>query len=195
MTALALWRPAHPAPPAEAMDIDFSKNHFELFGLEPAFRLDPARLEQGYRDIQSLVHPDRFAHLSEAERRVSMQWATHANEAYQTLRVPISRARYLLRLNGIETREETNTAMSSQFLVAQMEWREAVMEANTARDADSLFHLEARLQHEIAALHDHLARSLDDERNYAAAAESVRKLKFLEKLQHEIGDALEALEG
>lgn len=177
------------------MDFDFSKNHFELFGLEPAFRLDLARLEQGYRDIQSLVHPDRFVHLSEAERRVSMQWATHANEAYQTLKKPVSRARYLLHLNGIETREETNTAMSPEFLVAQMEWREAVMEAKIAQDADLLFRFETRLQHETAALHDHLARSLDVEKNYAAAAESVRKLKFLEKLQHEIGDAIEALEG
>lgn len=176
------------------MDFDFNKNHFELFGLEPAFRLDLARLEQGYRDIQSLVHPDRFAHLSEAERRVSMQWATHANEAYQTLKKPLSRARYLLHLNGVETREETNTAMQPEFLVAQMEWREAVVEAKTAHDVDSLFRLETRLQHEIAALHEHLARSLDEERNHMSAAESVRKLKFLEKLQHEIGDAIEVLE-
>jgi len=52
--------------------------------------MDITRLEQAYRDIQSQVHPDKFAHLSDAERRLSMQWATQANEAYQMLRRPPS---------------------------------------------------------------------------------------------------------
>ena len=55
---------------------------------------------RAYRDIQGQVHPDRFAHAGEAERRLSMQWATHANEAYQTLKNPLERAQYLLQLAG-----------------------------------------------------------------------------------------------
>jgi len=55
------------------MTFDFNKNHFELFGLQPRFQIEQGRLEQAYRDIQTLVHPDRFTHLSDAERRASMQ--------------------------------------------------------------------------------------------------------------------------
>ncbi|MGZ5101278.1 MAG: Fe-S protein assembly co-chaperone HscB, partial [Usitatibacter sp.] len=70
--------------------------------------MDPARLEQHYRELQSQVHPDRFASGTEAERRVAMQWATRANEAYQTLKNPLKRARYLVELNGIDLQTESN---------------------------------------------------------------------------------------
>jgi molecular chaperone HscB len=93
------------------MTPDFTRNHFELLGLPAVFGIDPARLDQRYRELQGRVHPDRFAAASEAERRVAMQWATRANEAYRTLRDPLARARYLLSLKGYDTGEESNTAM------------------------------------------------------------------------------------
>src|SRR6185369_16712339 len=103
------------------MSSDLQKNHFELLGLPIAFSVDPARLERGFRALQTQVHPDRFAAGTEAERRVAMQWATRANEAYRTLRDPVDRARYLLSLRGFDTGEETNTAMPADFLMQQME--------------------------------------------------------------------------
>jgi molecular chaperone HscB len=78
------------------LTLDFARNHFELLGLPAQYAVDPARLEHGYRELQSQVHPDRFAAATEAERRVAMQWATRVNEAYRTLRNPLERARYLL---------------------------------------------------------------------------------------------------
>lgn len=176
------------------MALDFNQNFFELFGLQPRFQIDLAKLEQGYRDIQSRVHPDRFTHLSEAERRVSMQWATRANEAFQTLRRPLSRARYLLQLYGVATYEETNTAMPPEFLITQMEWREAIEDAKGARDSAGLIHLETKLNRELLEMQEELVRLLDGQRNFQAAAETVRKLRFLEKLQHDIGEALESIE-
>lgn len=174
--------------------IDFSKNHFALFGLEPAFDIDLGRIEQAYRDLQAQVHPDRFAHASDAEKRLSMQWATHVNEAYQTLKHPIPRARYLLRLHGIETQEETNTAMPADFLMAQMEWREAIGEAKEAAEIAELDHLSSKLRKEIHQLEAKLARQLDADHAYADAAETVRKMRFFEKLKEDIHAALEALE-
>src|SRR5260221_14673147 len=93
-----------------AMDVDFTSNYFELFGLPRRFAIDAAQLAAAYREIQSKVHPDRFASASDAERRRSMQWATFTNEAYRTLREPLGRARYIVNLNGVDTAEETNTA-------------------------------------------------------------------------------------
>ena len=176
------------------MNFDFSKNHFELFGIPPLYQIDPTQLEQAYRDIQSQIHPDKFAHLSDAERRLSMQWSTQANEAYQTLRQPVGRARYLLHLKGIDIHEETNTAMSPAFLMQQMEWREAIGEARAAKDASELEHLSGQLRSEIQAQQHQLADLLDIEKNYPRAAEIVRELKFMEKLREEINYALEALD-
>ncbi len=174
--------------------IDFSKDHFALFGLEPAFRIDLARLEQAYRELQTQVHPDRFSHASDTERRLSMQWSTQVNEAYQTLKRPLSRARYLLQRHGVDTEEETNTAMPAAFLMEQMEWREAIAEAQDAADAAELDQLQIKLRREIQQLEDGLARQLDEDKDWTGAAENVRKLRFLEKLKEEINDALEALE-
>ena len=94
-----------------------TSNHFELFGLVPAFALDIAGLEAAYREIQSKVHPDRFAHAGDAEKRVALMLSTRVNEGYQTLKAPLARARYLLKLQGVDTQEETNTAMPAAFLM------------------------------------------------------------------------------
>jgi molecular chaperone HscB len=167
------------------------QDHYALFGLPASFALDPARLEGRYRELQGQVHPDRFAAASEAERRVAMQWATRANEAYRTLRDPVDRARYLLALKGFDTGEETNTAMPADFLMQQMEWREAVAEARVPLDTKRLDALRAELAGERADMLEQLERAIDRDSNYDAGCSLVRKLRFLEKLEEEIDAALE----
>ena len=61
--------------------MDFNADHFTLFGLPRSYRLDPLALDKRYREIQSEVHPDRFAQAGDSERRLSLQWATRVNEA------------------------------------------------------------------------------------------------------------------
>ena len=173
---------------------DFQQNHFDLFGLAQSFRIDVAQLEQQYHALQTLVHPDKSAHLPDAEQRLAMQRATLVNEAYQTLRNPLCRARYLLSLHGVDIQEENNTLMPPDFLLAQMEWREAVSEARQTRDAAALDGLEARLQRETRELESRLAVKIDTEKNYAAAAELARKLRFMEKLAEEIHAAYDAID-
>jgi len=79
---------------------DPRNDHFALFDLPPRFAIDEALLEQAYRRVQAQVHPDRFAAAGAAERRVAMQWATLANEAFRTLRSPLARAAYLCERTG-----------------------------------------------------------------------------------------------
>ena len=173
------------------MSPDFQRNHFELLGLPAAYAVDPARLEDGYRELQSRVHPDRFASGSDAERRVAMQWATRANEAYRTLRSPLERARYLLHLKGFDTGEESNTAMPPDFLMQQMEWREAVAEARAAADARELRRLHASLADSRNDMLRMLEAAIDRESNFNAGCSLVRKLRFLDKLDEEIDEALQ----
>ena len=173
--------------------IDFRQNHYELFGLQPRFKLDLSELEQAYRSLQSRVHPDKFVHAGDAERRVSMQSATQVNEAYRTLKSPLARARYLLALQQVDVHSESNTAMPPEFLLRQMEWREAIGEAKDEHDVDALEKLARELQRDAAALQQHLGVALDDAGDLDGAAVLVRKLRFLEKLEQEIGDAIESL--
>jgi molecular chaperone HscB len=144
--------------------------------------------------MQVQVHPDHFANASDAERRVSMQWATRVNEAYQTLKSPLRRATYLLQLHGIELGVETNTAMPADFLMAQMEWREAIEEAEEAQDIDALEKLLLQSRVEMRRHYEELERQIDTERDFAAAGANVRKLMFLEKLKSEIGEAIVEIE-
>ena len=174
--------------------MDFNADHFALFGLPATFAIDRQLLDARYRDVQREVHPDRFADAGETERRRSVQWATKANEAYQTLRKPLARAQYLLHLRGVDVGADKNTAMPPEFLVEQMEWREAVEEARGGNDVHALEHLHARLRQAMEACYSELGTLLDNRGDTAAAAGSVRKLMFLERLQTEIDDALADLD-
>ena len=176
------------------MTIDLQQDFFALFGLPRRFEVDQSALESAYHDLHTRVHPDRHAHLPDADKRRAMQWATRVNEAFQTLKKPLPRALYLLELGGVDAGLETNTAMAPEFLMEQMEWREAVEEAREAADCDELEKLHHRLRGAAKALFGTLGEHFDTAHDLAGAAETTRRLMFMEKLQHEIDDALEALE-
>jgi molecular chaperone HscB len=173
--------------------MDFSRDHFALFGLKPAYNVDSGTLEQHYRAMQSEVHPDRFANASEQERRLSMQWSSRVNEAYRVLRNPLERANYLLRLHGVEALSAHDTAMPADFLMEQMGWRESLEEARTETDEAVLGNLERTLRNEYKALERRLGDAIDNRGDHAEAALTLRKLKFVDKLLAEIAEAYEEL--
>jgi molecular chaperone HscB len=166
-------------------------SYFELFGLPAAFSLDQEMLAKAYRDIQSRVHPDRFAHAGDAERRASLQWTTRVNEAFQALKNPVSRARHLLELQGVDVAFETNTAMPRDFLMRQMELREKLEEA---KNPASLGALQQEMSGLKRNLETEIGEAIDARKDYQAAAGLVRKLQFLHRLDEEIDEAYEALD-
>lgn len=151
-------------------------------------------LDQNYRKLQSEVHPDRFAAAPSPERLRSLQLATQANEAYRTLKDPAARARYLLQINAVDTQEESNTAMPADFLILQMEWRETIEDARAARDIAALEKLLLETQQKSKQLQESLRRALDEEKQFAQAAETVRKLRFLDKVRSDIEQVIITLE-
>lgn len=171
--------------------IDFTQNHFALLGLPETFAQELRSLETRYRALVAECHPDRTASADEATKRLSLQASTQVNEAWQTLKSPLARARYLLKLRGVDTQEETNTAMPIDFLMNQMEWREAIEEAGANKNIDRLEDLSRELRAEIGAFEDNLSTLIDAKHDYAEAAVAVRKLRFLEKLEEELSDAIE----
>ncbi|MFZ6862607.1 Fe-S protein assembly co-chaperone HscB [Undibacterium sp. Ji67W] len=156
------------------------QNHFELFQLPQQFSLDINQLDRAYHEVQNQVHPDKFVQASDAEKRVAMQWATRANEAYQTLKKPLKRATYLCELQGVDLQTESNTSMPASFLMQQMEWREAFDDARQANDQNALYALEKELRNALKAKLLQVESKLNKP-DFAAAAQEIRTCMFLEK--------------
>lgn len=165
------------------------QNFFELFDLSPGYSIDTNELASRYRDLQQVVHPDRFANAPEQERRLSMQCATHVNEAFQTLKQPLLRARYLLELRGVSF--EQSMTMPPEFLMEQIELREE-MEALSGLTA--LMKLRNNLQVRIVALQQQFSEYLDVEGNDDALL-VFNKMQFLSRLQEELDAQEEQMTG
>lgn len=169
------------------------QNHFTLFQLPQRFAVDLTALEKAYHGVQNQAHPDRFVQATGAEKRVAMQWATRANEAYQTLKNPLKRAVYLCLLNGIDLEMESNTAMPPAFLMQQMEWREELDDAKAGKDIAILERIDGNLRNAREDTVAHIG-TLFDAADFAGAAQLVRQLMFLEKFNEEISNVFSLID-
>lgn len=165
---------------------DFSKNHFELFGLPVGFRLDREQLDARYRSLQRALHPDRYATGTDQEKRLSMQAATRVNEAYNTLKDGLARARYLLELHGVDLGADNETTRDTAFLMEQMELREALEAARSHPDPyPQISELLARINRDVKILSGQLALSFETPtpEHLEAARDTVSKMQFLQKFR------------
>jgi len=162
--------------------LDLSKNHFELFGLPRSYRLDGSLLAERYRALQSALHPDRFAAAGDREKRLSMQASTRVNEAFQTLRDPLERARYLLSLYDGGSALEKGTTQDMAFLMEQMELREALAQAKDHSDPlAAVGEVLDRLADQSSMLVAELGARFEtpSAQDLESARELVRKLQFV----------------
>lgn len=123
-----------------------------------------------------------------AEKRVAMQWASRINEAYRCLRSPLLRARYLCEQAGVDLQVETNTAMRPAFLMQQMEWREALDALRERPSTEAAADLRRTLAQAEADIQADVARLLDAQQDYEAAAALVREWMFLERMEQTMAD-------
>jgi molecular chaperone HscB len=170
--------------------VKLDDDDFALFGLPRRHAQDRNALDTRWRDLQARVHPDKFAADGAAAQRMAMQWAVRVNEGYQRLRDPVKRAAYLCELNGAPVHSESNTSMPTGFLMQQMAWREALEEATLLSDVEALADSVAMNRREAL---DRLTATCDEQRDYAAAAEQVRALMFIERFAEDIDRRLDAL--
>ncbi|CAM3087016.1 MULTISPECIES: co-chaperone HscB [Vibrio] len=161
-------------------------NYFELFGLPTQFQLDGSLLSSQFRELQKRFHPDNFATASERDRLMSVQKTAEINDANQILKSPISRAEYLLSLNGVELRGEQQTLQDPMFLMEQMELREELEAITDSSDAESaLFDFDSKVEKMYKQHLIQVEQELNSEQ-WNTAADTVRKLKFIAKLKNEI---------
>lgn len=172
------------------MPSDLTKNYFELFSMQPSFDINLNDLDERFRKLQKEFHPDRFASVSDQERRIAMQLTAQINEAYQTLSHPLARGSYLLKLNGINIDNETDTKMDAAFLMEQMELREQLETVKNNKHPedliDSLYKtIGAGQKNRVTELSKCLG-SIELDENKLRARELLRELQFFEKMKQEI---------
>ena len=177
--------------------LDLAKNYFDLFGLPVSFQLNMAELSARYRELQRVVHPDRFAASDSHSQRLSLQGATLVNEAYETLREPLQRAQYMLSLRNVALDADQQSLNDPAFLMEQLALREQLADVHAAPDPmASLRSLIDNIDTRVRAQVAELAVLLDDrsEQRLETAAQAVQKLQFRIKLLAEAEAAAADLE-
>lgn len=167
--------------------------HFALFQLQPAFQLDLDQLSARYLELARGVHPDRFADASEAEQRRALEQSANLNEAYQTLKNPAKRARYLLAISGHELPLEV-TVHDPEFLLQQMQWREELEDLQDSADLAGVAVFKRRLKDAQHTLNESFAACWNDAAQREQAERLMRRMQFLDKLTYEVRQLEERLD-
>ena len=165
------------------MTLNLTSSDFELFAVPEQFAQDSAAIEARWKELQREVHPDKFAAQGPSAQRVAMQWSVRVNEAYKRLRDPLRRAAYLCERRGAPINAESNTAMPGPFLIEQMAWREALEDAQSEGDVETV---SAELARARAATLNRIETLLDESGDAAAAAQQVRALMFIDRFAHDV---------
>ena len=95
------------------MSHDGQNNYFSTFSLSPKLQIDTAALEKSFYALSRKLHPDRFAGRPATEQEAALAESSRLNDAYRTLRDPIARTEYLLKLEGIELEEQSSAATAA----------------------------------------------------------------------------------
>lgn len=169
-------------------------DYFTLFGLPVRYPVDGSLLASRFQDLQRQFHPDRFASQPERERLMALQQAATINEAYQTLKHPLKRAEYMLSLHGFDLGNEQHTLRDTAFLMEQLELREELDAIERKADDAALAAFGERLAVAVRQRSAQMVQQLDSEQ-WTDAADTVRKLRFLDKLQQQVEQLEEKLLG
>ncbi|XP_035784084.1 iron-sulfur cluster co-chaperone protein HscB-like [Anopheles albimanus] len=149
-------------------------NYFTLLDVTKGYNVDQVALKKNYRNIQTLIHPDKFAQQSPEEKQLALEWSALINKAYKTLTKSVDRSQYLLELQGIIISED-NSHIDQSFLIEMMDLNESI---DDARDSDEMQELKDRIENLIEKQNHDIEQSFiaDD---HERAKQSVIRLKYL----------------
>jgi molecular chaperone HscB len=167
-------------------------DYFTLFGLPVGFALNTELLAKRYQELQRQFHPDKYTSRPQAEQLLAVQQSATINQAWQTLRYPLPRAEYILSLNGFDLANEQHTVRDTAFLMEQLELREELDNIEHAKDSDRLESFSANVNAMVKTRMAQMVQQLDNQ-DWTQAADTVRKLRFLDKLRSQIEQLEEKL--
>jgi len=161
-----------------------------VLGLPPTHRIDRQLLERVYLERSASVHPDRFTGAAAAEQRQAMERASALNQAYRTLRDPVLRAEYLVKLGGIDLDSsdphEGAPNPGQAFLLDMIARREQLDEARQAGTA-ALEHMRDQVEQEAHRAFERALEALEACETQRAAHQLVAR-RYLQRLLEEIDD-------
>jgi len=172
-----------------------TQNYFELFGIPELYDIDLIELSDRFRKLQSAIHPDKYANASDVERRLSVQKSALINEAYLALKSPLERARYMLKLRGLDLSNDKNTNLAPDFLVQQMELREELEKVRQSKDPiSSLDRVSGEINRILERQKDSLSQFFaEKDCDLDKIADYVRRMQFICKLRQEVESLEEEL--
>jgi len=163
-------------PPSGARD------YFAVFGLQPTFDLCVDELQQRYRQIQRSVHPDKYATSSQQEYSHALDQSSATNKAFHTLKSPLARGLYLLRLQGHGV-QEGESLQDPAFLMAIMELNEELEEA----DAAALPALRKRNAESMATSIEAIKKAFAED-NLEDAREQLLRLRYYDNIERKLNE-------
>ena len=174
--------------------MNLSDDYFQIMHVPEAYQVDGTALSENYLNLQRQFHPDRFADKSAQEQRLAVQMASVVNQAYDTLRSPLLRAAYLLKLRGLDSSGENTTISDMPFLMSQMQLREQLGAVASATDPFAELELVAtEVRRQLTNLEEQFGEQYSQQ-TFETAAETLIKMQFYNKLQREVDELEDALE-
>ena len=161
------------------------QNYFELFDLETTFFIDESKLKESYRREIARFHPDNFASKSDSEKLQALQNTSLLNTAYESIKSPLNRASYLLKLNGVDPFDERDTSMDQDFLISQIALREELESIESKQNADDLEDYLAKVEEHIQLKIDLISDAFKRDADISEIRKDVRELKFYKQLARE----------
>ena len=156
-------------------------DHFARLGLPAALDIEAASLDRAYFALQRQWHPDRFVGKPPEERARASSEAAALNDAYRTLKDPLSRAVYLAGLKGVELPGDGKTIDDPDLLMEAMEAREELHEAPSSEAIDGLA---AKARNEMNKAMADLG-SLFLANDKSAIRKTLLRLRYLDKFAEE----------
>lgn len=169
-------------------------DYFAVLQLPPGCDLDTGLLESQYRKLQQQWHPDRKVVATEPEKRHALQQASLINDAFATLKDPLSRAAHLLFLAGVDVSQYVQSQLDPAFLLQQMHWRDELEEARSNADMQALEVLRDRVELVQEQLWVKF-RNGYEAGDVASAQQSYYELQFMQRLSEETRAAEDRLLG
>ena len=176
----------------EGLDID-KQNVFDLFKLDHTFTINESKLRREYTNIQRSIHPDKFVNSDPVTQDRATNLAMFVNYAYETLKHPYKRARYLLSVKLNESQDELDKKLDAiklddEFLSRMMEMRE---EVELGSDEILLARIAGEVEDDLIALMIAMNKNFKNNET-DALIEQLARLKFLGNLHVKLAERQES---
>ncbi|XP_073697437.1 iron-sulfur cluster co-chaperone protein HscB [Garra rufa] len=161
-------------------------SYFDIMNCEQKFSLDTQKLQKRFLELQRALHPDNFCQKSSKEQEYSEEQSALVNKAYRTLQKPLSRAVYMLELQGVLLEEGTDASADPAFLLEVMEINESLAET---RSQDEVSAIGRAVRGKLKDLTEQMNSSLN-KGDLLTAKELLAQMKYFTNIEEKVKDRI-----